>query len=202
MTTPLRSRYPSRCCLVLVNMCYGGGTQRYNDAIHSYGRAIQLDATYLSAYTNRGYAHRKLGMFEKAVEDYTQALEIDPGNIKTHNNRGYSYAKQNRFREAIMDYTKVIELDPLNAHAYHNRGISYDKLGNFEKAIADFTKVLCEAGLPQLCVPPTHVLPNGAWRLIPRDLRVLARSWSWSPQMACSRGRRQPVRPYSSASLR
>ena len=143
--------------------CRGLYRGDYERAIENSTRAIELEPRHAAAFNNRGYAYRKLGIYEKAVEgvlavgtpnllrfscvpdvgpDYTRSLELDPTNVRTLNNRGYSFAKSGDYDKAIADYTKVISLDPGNSHAYHNRGISFDKKGEFERAIADFTRVL------------------------------------------------------------
>lgn len=60
-----------------------------------------------TAYSNRGFAYRKLGRYRDAIREYSRALELNPDNVKTYNNRGYSYAKDGEYDRAIADYNKV-----------------------------------------------------------------------------------------------
>jgi tetratricopeptide (TPR) repeat protein len=83
-------------------------------------RVLQLaqDAT---AYSNRGYAHRKLAQYEAAVEDYSAALLLTPGSARLHTNRAYCHAKLGLYSEAIHDYDQVLLHDAGNVHVLHNR---------------------------------------------------------------------------------
>lgn len=40
----------------------------YERAIENSTRAIELEPRHAPAFNNRGYAYRKLGLYEKAVE--------------------------------------------------------------------------------------------------------------------------------------
>ena len=46
-----------------------------------------------SGYSNRGYAHRKLGNYAAAVDDYTAAITRCGSTVRLHNNRAYCLAK-------------------------------------------------------------------------------------------------------------
>jgi len=45
-------------------MCRGD----YRQAIENSSRAIDLEPRHAAAFNNRGYAYRKLGMYDKAVQ--------------------------------------------------------------------------------------------------------------------------------------
>lgn len=84
-------------------------------------RVLALAPDDVAALSNRGYAHRKLGQFQKAANDYAAALKLSPGTVRLHNNHGYCLAKMGKYKAAIDDYNKVLELDAANCHAFHNR---------------------------------------------------------------------------------
>lgn len=60
---------------------------------------LEIDPEHFQAYTNRGYAYRKLGNFEYAIKDYTSAINLDDRHTKTLNNRAYCFAKNEQFME-------------------------------------------------------------------------------------------------------
>ncbi|KAF0700214.1 Aste57867_9268 [Aphanomyces stellatus] len=123
-------------------------------AIADYTDALRLEPHNVAAYSNRGYAWRKLGRYDAAVDDYSAgtsstfkqtcvstphaALRLDPKSTRTLSNRAYSYAKMGCLTESIADYTRVLDVERHNAYAYHNRAILYEKMGDTALAKQDF----------------------------------------------------------------
>ena len=50
----------------------------YQEAIVAFTKAIELDPSLATAYSNRGWAFIKLGQYEQATADYDRAAELDP----------------------------------------------------------------------------------------------------------------------------
>ena len=65
-------------------------SQRFDDAINAYTKAMEADPNSADAYLNRGIALARTGNFDRAIEDYTKALEINP-----------------RFVQAFEDFTAL-----------------------------------------------------------------------------------------------
>lgn len=61
-------------------------------------RLLQLDPRDGVAYSNRGYAYRKLGDFEAAANDYKMAIKLSPASVRLHNNRAYCFAKLGKYK--------------------------------------------------------------------------------------------------------
>ena len=52
----------------------------WQEAIHRWERASDLDPTYAAAWNNLGIAYEHEGLFGKARDAYEKALELDPSN--------------------------------------------------------------------------------------------------------------------------
>ncbi|MEH1768995.1 MAG: CHAT domain-containing protein, partial [Nostoc sp.] len=115
---------------------------RFEEAIASYDRAIEIKPDDDLAWYNRGVVLDNLGRFEEAIASYDRAIEIKPDNDSAWINRGSTLDKLGRFEEASASYDRAIEIKPDNDSAWYNRGITLDKLGRFEEAIASFDNAL------------------------------------------------------------
>lgn len=84
-------------------MSHGTPSQlnKWEDAARDCSRAIDLDESYLKAYTRRAEVYRRMGKFEEAVRDLTKAHELDRENpgachtspVHTHTSTLHSYCK-------------------------------------------------------------------------------------------------------------
>lgn len=54
--------------------------ERFQDAITSYSKLLELDGNFQKAYDNRGKAYFSLGEYELALKDYQKSLELDGNN--------------------------------------------------------------------------------------------------------------------------
>ena len=129
----------------------------YDNAIASFGIAININTTYSNAYFGRGNAYYHKYDYDNAIADYSKLIEIDPNQaVIYYLLRGLSYCGYNRhFDKAIEDYSKAISIDPKNATAYFDRGnawygqafetyINYGTIDadSYGKAIEDYSRVI------------------------------------------------------------
>jgi tetratricopeptide (TPR) repeat protein len=110
---------------------------KYNEAIHAFNQAIQIDPTDAVAYNNRGAAYGQMGNHTQQIEDCNKALQFNPKDAVAYNNRGVAYGELGNYEQEIEDCTKAIQLNPTLAVAYYHRGIAYQKLGNRKQAEKD-----------------------------------------------------------------
>ena len=54
---------------------------KYEDALTSLNRAIELDPKFYAAYGNRGIAHSRIGETDLALADYDQEIELNPDYV-------------------------------------------------------------------------------------------------------------------------
>lgn len=97
------------------NQQYQAGS--YNEAIESYSKAISMDSTQSTYYSNRANCYKRLGMMSQAQEDIQISLELDDQNIKANMLCGLTMAEQGKSAEdtikidnAIRKLSKAIRL--------------------------------------------------------------------------------------------
>jgi tetratricopeptide (TPR) repeat protein len=117
-------------------------TERLDNAIKNYNKAIELNPKLAQAFNNRGTAYADKGESDKAMADYNRAIELNPKYNMAFYNRGGTYADRGEFDKAIADYKKTVELNPKFAHAMAMLGITYEMKKNKEKAKFWYEQVL------------------------------------------------------------
>lgn len=114
----------------------------YQGAIKDFTQAIQRQADFAAAYSNRCLANIQLGNYQTAIEDCTQAVTLAPNNTEAYLNRGLAHYKLSNYQAAIEDDNQVIKLNPQEFRGYYNRGVARFVLGNHTKAIVDYNQAL------------------------------------------------------------
>jgi tetratricopeptide (TPR) repeat protein len=56
--------------------------KRYDAALGSFAKTIELDPKYMLAYFNRGFLYLDMGRRQEACQDYRRAADLDPKNEK------------------------------------------------------------------------------------------------------------------------
>ena len=159
-TEPLvqwRKREPIRAAVYASQGISKIRTNRYEEAIANFDKAIELNLEKADAYYNRGLAKFRLGdlestqgnteearrLYETGIEDSTQAIKLIPEDVFAYHNRaGGNFrlaqsetdtAKAQRYyQDAIDDWTQVIKLNSELADPYNNRGIAKVHFGEFK----------------------------------------------------------------------
>jgi tetratricopeptide (TPR) repeat protein len=90
----------------------------------------------------RGDAHERAGLYDRAAEDYSRLIAIDPANAKAWNNRCWDRALLGRLEQALADCNEALRLAPDDPGSLDSRAFTYLKLGRFEQAIADYDAAL------------------------------------------------------------
>jgi tetratricopeptide (TPR) repeat protein len=115
---------------------------RYEEAIGSFERAIDLDPEDAHPHNGLGNVYYQQGRYEEAIAAYQRAIELDPEIAYPHNGLGNVYYQQGRYEEAIAAYQRAIELDPEVAYPHNNLGSVYADLGRYEEAIAAYQRAI------------------------------------------------------------
>jgi len=118
----------------------------YQMAADNASKAIELNASYLSAYRLRSIVYADLKEFKKAISDYNRILEFDPESGTTYYNLGQAYLELGQFDNAVQSFTSAmnaknhtIGLPYLN---YQKRAEAYIKAGELDKSLEDYTKAI------------------------------------------------------------
>jgi tetratricopeptide (TPR) repeat protein len=116
--------------------------ERYEDAIASYEKAIQINPDDFEGWLGKGKAQRRLKRYEAALESTNKAIQIKPNNFGGWFGRGYALRGLKRFEEALVSYDKAVQIKPDSYYAWNNRAYTLTKIGRYDDAFANFEKAL------------------------------------------------------------
>ena len=117
-------------------------TQRTDEAIAHYIKAIAINPNNPDPYTNLGGLHKDLGNFDQALAFTLKSLRLNPDNPTAHMNLGGIYQKLGQLNQALASTLRSLELNPNNPGAHMNLGSIYKNLGNLNQALASTLKSL------------------------------------------------------------
>jgi tetratricopeptide (TPR) repeat protein len=122
-----------------------GGDPR--GSIADYTKAITLDPSFVSAYTNRGSAYAEFGENTKAMADFDHAISLKPDDWNAFSYRGQLKQKLGDLDGAIADFSRVIEIVPWSDE-YWKRALVRMIKGQLRAACADYTQLIWQDGGP------------------------------------------------------
>ena len=112
------------------------------DALASFGAAIECDPGFVDAYGNRGTLLAEMGRPAQALADFDRALALRPNNAEDVSNRAGVLADLGRTDEALMAYSRAIGLNPNFPPNYFNRAGVLVKMGQITDALANYDQVI------------------------------------------------------------
>jgi cytochrome c-type biogenesis protein CcmH/NrfG len=89
-------------------------TNRYQEAIDAYSKALAIDPKNPDVRTDMGIMYRRLGQFDKALEAFRQAAQDQPLHVNSRFNLGVvlKYDKED-FKGAIQAWEEFLKLEDL-----------------------------------------------------------------------------------------
>jgi len=89
-------------------------TDRYQQAIDAYSKALVIDSKNPDVRTDMGIMYRKLGQFDKALEAFRQTAQDQPLHVNSRFNLGVvlKYDKED-FKGAIQAWEEFLKLEKL-----------------------------------------------------------------------------------------
>ena len=115
-------------------------TDRYEEMLKDFNKAIELEPKFTDAYNNRGNVYVKQQNYQESLTNFNKAVELNPNDPDSHNNRGTANMGLKSYAAAIADFDKAIELRPEYTMAFANRGITYLNMGNKDQGCKDLKK--------------------------------------------------------------
>ncbi len=114
----------------------------WKNSYELFNHAVLATKDNYLALTNRGNAHNKFDLYQKAIDDCNEALRLKPDYPYAFFNRGFAYARLGRFQAAIDDLSEGIRLKSDDESAFCNRGLAYAKLENYKAALNDYNEAV------------------------------------------------------------
>jgi tetratricopeptide (TPR) repeat protein len=112
--------------------------KKYEEAIKSYKKAIELDSKSPDAYNNWAYTLNVLGKTDSAIDLYKKSIGINPNYYYTYHYWGLALADQEKYDEAFQMFDKSIKLNPEYSDVYIDYGSTLFKLQKYDEAIDKF----------------------------------------------------------------
>ena len=141
-TTNLLRIFPRSIPLYNISGAVNTALRRYDEAIKSYSKTLEIKTDYAVAHNNIGTTLKAKGDFESAIKSYKSALKINPKYSMAYNNLGVLLSELGDIDAAIQYYRKAIKMNPNYATAYNNLGVLLKDRGETKKAIANYNIAL------------------------------------------------------------
>ena len=107
----------------------------WQEAIHEFTRAIELDPSYVEARYDRGSLYDKRGELEKACHDFQQVVARMP-NYAARYNLAVLYIKRQMWAEAQQVLEEILSIEPNDSDAYyHLADVHLKRSGDLSLAI-------------------------------------------------------------------
>lgn len=117
-------------------------TNRVDEAVVYFNKALEIDPQYVVGYNNLGNALLRIGRLDESFAQLQKALEINPRNAEAHNNIGNTLVQMGRMDDAIAHYKRALEIDPKYAEAENNLGALFLQIGRVEDSFVHLQKAL------------------------------------------------------------
>jgi len=115
-------------------------TGAYDQAVHAYKRAIQLDPDFGWAYSNLAQAYVHQNQYTEAIPIYIKSLDLlQDGKDKAEswNRLGTAYRQLRDYPNALAAYQKAVEFDGTNVLFKEDLGRIYHDLGDLYESLAN-----------------------------------------------------------------
>ena len=119
--------------------------ERYEEAIESLERSVELDAIPASAIAPlilMGQAASKLGRSLDVAQYYERAVELAPENAIALGNLAAIRFQEQRYEDALRLFRSLRDSEPRDANVHSNIGITLHHLGRHEEAVRSLEKAL------------------------------------------------------------
>jgi tetratricopeptide (TPR) repeat protein len=115
---------------------------RYDVAAEWIRKAVRLDGTNPTWFSNLGLALERSGKFDESLASHNKALELKPDHAEAFNNRGNALKALGRVDEALASYDQALALNANYAEALNNRGNMLQMFNRLDEAVASYDRAL------------------------------------------------------------
>jgi len=117
-------------------------TERYQAAIDTLAKSLELDPSKSMVYYSLGLALEKTSHNQQAIEAYRQTIDLNPKHIDAYNNLGNILLKIGQIQESENIYRQAIQDNPDDFASYQNLGNLLMINSNWDEAIEFYLKAL------------------------------------------------------------
>jgi tetratricopeptide (TPR) repeat protein len=111
-----------------------GNPERFEEALHSYRRALELDPYMVPALINLANIHYARDETVEAQALYERAIALDADVFEAHFNLGNILHDLGRYPEALVCYRDALELNPSYPDAHFYVAVTLEKMGRSQEA--------------------------------------------------------------------
>jgi tetratricopeptide (TPR) repeat protein len=116
--------------------------EQWNEAIHDFTAAIDMEYSGLEAYVLRARAYAKKGAFPHAIADYETVIHKDPYHYDSYYNLGVILMNLKNYRKAVWAFNRAYDLNSEDIGLINNLGLARLFVGNYAGAHQSFQKVI------------------------------------------------------------
>ena len=120
-------------------------TNRRNEAIAEFKRAIENDPKFAPVYNALGQLYITAGDFDKAIEARETYAKLYPDEAEPYQALAHTYQQIQKFDKAIEYYTRALKINPDYINVYRRRGDARFFAGDVDGARADYRLGLARA---------------------------------------------------------
>ncbi len=116
--------------------------KRYEEALASCEKAIELDPNYTEAWEMRGWVLGNFERYEEALASCDKAIELDSNYERAWARRGSVLNNLKRYEEALEAYNKAIQISSNYEQGWTRLGYSLINLKRYQEALASYDKAI------------------------------------------------------------
>ncbi|KAI4246404.1 MAG: hypothetical protein LQ352_006406, partial [Teloschistes flavicans] len=130
---------PETCCIV---GNYYSKKSEHEKAVQYFKRALQLDRSFLSAWTLMGHEYVEMKNTHAAIESYRRAVDINRKDYRAWYGLGQTYELLEMHHYALFYFQRAASLRPYDARVWQALGKCYAEIGRLEQAIKAYKRAL------------------------------------------------------------
>ena len=117
-------------------------SNRPNEALTYYNRAIEVEDDNPEFYANRGAAYGSLNRLDLALPDLSKAIELDSDHDNSYLNRSLVYTGTGQHELAIKDHENYLRLKPNSPDIWYENGMALMRVGRYQESLQSLTKAI------------------------------------------------------------
>ncbi|KAK7868238.1 hypothetical protein R5R35_000639 [Gryllus longicercus] len=125
--------------------------KEHDSAIKFFQRAVQVDPSFVYAYTLLGHEYVTTEELDKALSCFRSAIRIDSRHYNAWYGIGTIYSKQERYLLAELHFKKALSINPQSAVLMCHIGVVQHALQKTEKALQTLNAAIATDPKNALC---------------------------------------------------